>query len=165
MPPQFPVWPIRSPGQWADRFGIWTSLLCVVHCILTPVLLSFSAVFAHLLPGEEWVHRSFALLVAAFGGVALMVGFRKHRRKTILFLMLSGFSCIAGTAWFGDKLPSHSIEIAITCLGSGLMISAHRLNHTFCRSCECSIAEGEEPYSARRSTAKSVRPSEDQDHC
>jgi hypothetical protein len=52
--------------------------------------------------------------------------------------MSAGLSCIAAAAWFGDKLPSHVYEVAITMVGSTLMITAHRLNHTFCRSCECS---------------------------
>jgi hypothetical protein len=30
------------------------------------------------------------------------------------------------------------VEVTITFFGSGLMIAAHRMNHTFCRSCECS---------------------------
>ena len=124
--------------QWADRLGVWTSAACVVHCLLTPVLLSFSAVFAHLLPAEESVHRSLALLVALFGTAALLIGFRKHRRFAVLFMMLGGLSCIAGGAWFGDRLPSHAVEVAITFCGSGLMIAAHRMNHTFCRSCACS---------------------------
>ena len=125
---------------WADRMGVWTSALCVVHCLLTPVLISFSAVLAHFLPAEERVHRSLAVLVAVFGTIALIIGFRRHRRARILFLMIGGLGCIAGSAWFGDKLPSHACEVAITMVGSGLMISAHRLNHTFCKSCECSSA-------------------------
>ena len=128
--------------RWADRLGMWTSALCVVHCLVTPVLLSFSAVFAHFLPAEESVHRSLALLVALFGGVALLLGFRRHRRRTVLLLMLCGLGCIAGTAWFGDDLPSHALEVAITFCGSVLMIAAHRLNHTFCRSCECATRAG-----------------------
>jgi hypothetical protein len=128
--------------QWADRLGVWTSALCVVHCLLTPLLISFSAVFAHFLPAEEHVHRTLALLVALFGTVALLFGFRKHRRSTVLFLMLAGLSCIAGAAWFGDRLPSHAVEVAITFCGSTLMITAHRLNHTFCRSCECASQSG-----------------------
>ena len=124
--------------QWADRLGIWTSALCVVHCVLTPILLSFSAVAAHFLPGEESVHRSLSLFVGLFGAIALIAGFRKHRRMTILFLMLGGLTCVAGAAWFGSRLPSHGLEVTITFVGSGLMIIAHRLNHTFCRSCECS---------------------------
>src|SRR5689334_4210168 len=123
-----------TPRQWADRLGIWTSSLCVVHCVLTPVLISFSAVFSHLLPAEERVHRSLALLVALFGVMALITGFRKHHRAAIFFLMLGGLACISGAAWFGARLPSHKVEIGITFVGSALMIAAHRLNHTFCRT-------------------------------
>lgn len=128
---------INESRQWADRLGVWTSSLCAVHCILTPVLISSSAVLAHFLPTEERVHRSLAVFVALFGAVALLVGFRRHRRRRILILMSLGLACIAGAAWFGDKLPSHGYEVAITMVGSALMITAHRLNHTFCRSCEC----------------------------
>lgn len=130
-----------GPRAWADRLGMWTSALCVVHCLLTPALLSFSAVLAHLLPGEESVHRSLAMLVALFGAVALVSGFRRHRRATVLLLMAGGLGCIAGAAWLGDRLPSHAWEVAVTFLGSALMISAHRLNHTFCRSCECTTRQ------------------------
>lgn len=124
--------------QWADRLGACTSALCVVHCLLTPVLVSFSSVLAHFVPAEESTHRALAVLVALFGTVALIAGFRKHRRQLVLFLMLGGLAGIAGAAWFGDRLPSHGYEVGITVLGSALMITAHRLNHTFCRSCECS---------------------------
>ncbi len=116
---------------------MWTSALCVVHCLLTPVLLSFSAVLAHLLPGEEVTHRSLAMLVALFGTIALITGFRWHRRFAVLALMLGGLGCIAGAAWFGDRLPSHAYEVGITFAGSALMITAHRLNHTFCHRCAC----------------------------
>lgn len=83
------------------------------------------------------MHRTLAMLVALFGAVALVAGFRKHRRAAVLLLMAGGLGCIAGAAWFGDRLPSHASEIAVTFTGSMLMITAHRLNHTFCRSCEC----------------------------
>ena len=42
----------------ADQIGVWTSALCVIHCLLTPVLLSISAVSAHFLPSEERTHRT-----------------------------------------------------------------------------------------------------------
>jgi hypothetical protein len=48
-----------------------------------------------------------------------------------------GLGCIWGTAWYGERLPSHAVEIAITVLGSSAMIAAHRLNHTFCADCGC----------------------------
>ena len=132
-----PATTAKTPSPWADRVGVWTSTLCVVHCLLTPVLLSMSAVAAHFLPSEERVHRSLALAIALIGTFALIRGFRRHRRRRVLSLMTAGLLCIFFGAYFGDRLPSHWNEVVITSLGSLLMIAAHRLNHTFCNDCAC----------------------------
>ena len=107
----------------------------MVHCIVTPLLLSASAVFAHLLPGEERTHRTLAVCVAALGAIALVRGYRAHGRRRILALMAAGLGCIFAGAFLGDLLPGHGYEVAITLAGSVLMITAHRLNHTFCANC------------------------------
>lgn len=122
---------------WPDRVGVWASVLCVVHCLITPILLSMSAVFVHFLPSEEQTHRSLALMIALIGTIALIRGFRTHRRARVILLMAAGLSCIFFSAFAGDGLPSHWLEVAITFIGSLLMISAHRLNHTFCKDCAC----------------------------
>ena len=120
-----------------DQIGMWTSGLCIVHCLLTPVLLSMSAVFAHFLPSEEWVHRLLAVFIALVGAIALVRGFRRHRRRRVICLMAGGLACIFLAAFQGDRFHSHVAEIGVTFLGSLLMISAHRLNHTFCKDCAC----------------------------
>jgi hypothetical protein len=119
----------------ADNLGIWASALCVVHCIVTPVLLSLSSVFAHFIPGEEKTHRTLAVGVAALGAIALIKGFRTHGRRRILGLMVMGLGFIFAGAFYGDLLPSHGCEVAVTMTGSLLMITAHRMNHTFCSDC------------------------------
>jgi hypothetical protein len=119
----------------ADKLGIWTSALCVVYCIVTPVLISVSAVFAHLIPGEEKTHRTLAVGVAALGAIALVKGFRTHGRRRILGLMALGLGFIFAGAFYGDRLPSHGYEVMVTMTGSVLMIWAHRMNHTFCSDC------------------------------
>jgi uncharacterized membrane protein YfcA len=129
-----------QPGQALlnpDRLGVLASLLCFFHCLLTPVLISVPAVFAHSLPSEERTHRILAVVVATLGALALIRGFRTHGRKCIIGYMVAGLLCILLGAWFGDQLPSHGVEVMITCLGSTLMIVAHRLNHTFCHNCDC----------------------------
>jgi uncharacterized membrane protein YfcA len=120
----------------ADHLGIAASALCVVHCILTPVLISLSAVAAHLLPAEENTHRAFAVLVTLLGAIALLSGFRKHGRRRILVLMAAGLALILTGACCGEHLPSHLAEVLVTLSGSALMITAHRMNHTFCRDCQ-----------------------------
>jgi uncharacterized membrane protein YfcA len=124
-----------------DQIGAWTSALCVIHCILTPVVLSISAVSAHFLPSEERTHRTLAVAIAALGAIALLKGYRKHRSSRVLSLMVVGLAFIFCGAWWGDHLPSHSAEVFVTLIGSGFMISAHRMNHTFCRDCSCSHSE------------------------
>jgi hypothetical protein len=90
-----------------------------------------------LLPSDEKVHRCLAVSIATIGGIALLCGYRKHRRLRIPLLMAVGLGFIFAGAWWGDRLPSHAAEIAVTMAGSGFMIIAHRLNHTFCRNCSC----------------------------
>ncbi|MFC6644698.1 MerC domain-containing protein [Granulicella cerasi] len=122
---------------WADRLGIATSALCVVHCLCVPVLISFSAVAAHFMPSEERSHRTLAVVVSLLGTIALVRGFRTHGRRRVLGLMAAGLAFIATGAFAGDRLSAHWQEVAITFCGSLLMIAAHRINHTFCRDCVC----------------------------
>src|SRR5882757_1016257 len=120
-----------------DILGVGASALCIVHCLLTPVLLSFSPLLVHIVPSEESTHRSIAVVVALLGTVALIRGYRTHRRKRIPTLMAFGLACIAFAAYRGDHLPTHGAEVLITTIGSAFMICAHRLNHTFCKDCRC----------------------------
>jgi hypothetical protein len=122
----------------ADRLGIWASTLCIVHCIVTPVVLSLSVVSAHFLPSEERTHRTLALLIAVLGVLALIRGYRRHRRVRVVLFMGIGLAFIFAGAYWGDRLPSHGMEVVITFVGSCFMIAAHRLNHTFCNDCKCS---------------------------
>jgi hypothetical protein len=124
-----------------DQIGVWTSTLCVIHCLLTPVLLSLSVVSAHFLPSEERTHRSLAVAIAALGAMALVKGYRNHRSSRVLLLMIAGLAFIFGGAFWGDRLPSHGVEVLVTLVGSGFMIAAHRTNHTFCRDCSCSHSD------------------------
>lgn len=121
----------------ADQLGVWASAFCVLHCILTPVVLSLSVVSAHFLPSEERTHRTLAVVIATLGALALVKGYRTHRRLRILLLMTIGLACIFAGAYWGDHLPSHLAEVLVTFTGSAFMIAAHRLNHTFCRDCSC----------------------------
>jgi hypothetical protein len=113
--------------------------------MVTPVLLSVSSVFAHFIPGEEKMHRTLAVGVAALGAIALIKGFRAHGRRRILGLMALGLGFIFAGAFYGDLLPSHRYEVAVTMTGSLLMITAHRMNHTFCSDCRRCAAGQRKP--------------------
>ena len=130
-----------TPGaRWPDHIGQCASALCVVHCLLTPVLLSMSAVAAHFLPSEESTHRCLAVGVASIGALALIRGYRVHSRSLTIYMMCIGLCLITIGAFYGDRLPSHWVEVGVTLTGSLFMIASHRLNHTFCKNCICATA-------------------------
>jgi hypothetical protein len=80
-----------SQSSWNtnfDRLGVWASAMCFVHCLVTPVVLSLSAVYAHFLPSEEHTHRVLAVCITILGAVALVLGYRRHNKKSIVALMM-----------------------------------------------------------------------------
>ena len=139
----------------ADQIGIWASSLCAAHCLLTPIVLSLSAVSVHFLPSEERIHRILAVSIALVGAIALVKRYRSHRRLRVPMLMAIGLALIFCGAWFGDRLPSHAAEVAVTLIGSAFMIAAHRTNHTFCRDCSCSRSLPNEGIDSRGGRGKS----------
>jgi uncharacterized membrane protein YfcA len=136
---------LQRTSSWTsslDRVGVYASVVCFVHCLAMPVLLSLLSVYAHLLPTEEHIHRPLAMVVTVLGALAIASGYRRHRRRSVWMLMGAGLSFIFAGAFFGDRLPSHWMEVLVTLAGSCCMIAAHRKNHTFCGECDrCSQAE------------------------
>ena len=126
-----------------DAIGVGASTLCMIHCVLTPILLAFAPAMAHFLPGGEFVHRSLAYVITGVGVLAFRAGYAVHRRKSVLLLLLAGIAAITVGAYAVPLLPSHLWEIAITVAGSALLITAHFRNRTMCRSCRTCSAPTE----------------------
>ena len=119
-----------------DRVGMLLSGVCMVHCVATPFLLAASPALAHFLPGDEIVHRLLSVGIVAAGAIAFVNGYRKHRRPSVLYLLLIGMSIILTTAFFGDLFPSHTVETCVTVFGSSFLVAAHYRNYTFCGQCD-----------------------------
>jgi hypothetical protein len=74
----FPETAVASPLD-ADRLGVLASVLCAIHCAVTPLLLlilpSFGRVWAH--PTSHWGMALLVIPVAAIvttlGGIALII--------------------------------------------------------------------------------------------
>jgi uncharacterized membrane protein HdeD (DUF308 family) len=118
-----------------DVVGIGASVLCTIHCVLLPIVLAFAPALSHFLPGSEAIHRTLAYLLAAVGLIAFCTGYRIHRKKYVLFLLILGILGVTAGAYAGFLLPSHGWEVGITLVGSSFLIAAHYLNRTLCHSC------------------------------
>jgi len=76
-----------------DRIGIFASILCAIHCALTPVLLILLPTF-----GKAWAHPSthwgMAIIVIPIAVFMIKKGFKKHGKKWIVALGAVGIVLI-----------------------------------------------------------------------
>ena len=118
-----------------DRVGQGLSLLCLVHCLATPLVLGLLPSLGFLLH-NELVHLVLAAVVVGVSLVAFGSGYRRHRRPSVpvlgalgvvgllvATLVLEPRSELMGT--LGTVLASIILVVAHTMNRGGLRISPH----------------------------------------
>lgn len=112
--------------KFLDKWGIWLSGLCMVHCVLTPIVLLALPMMTFL--ATEWVHIVLAcvLPLVAFG--AFLPGFRRHRDWVVIELGLIGLVFIIFAAIDPFHILNEVTEGAVTSCGSLSLIAAHLRN-------------------------------------
>ena len=124
-----------------DRFGATGSMICAIHCALTPFLLAAIpslGLSAWLGDGFE---RAFVVFVTVLGLFSLLWGYRRHRAFRALGLLVVGLV----TLWSGVLYPPlHEpvlIHAIVMTLGGTLVGLAHlvnlRLNHWHIHDASC----------------------------
>jgi len=116
----------NTDGYW-DRLGIWLSGLCVIHCVLTPLLLTALPISSSFFNFESWTHWILALLLIP----TVVIGFRSSIRKgratyvRVLFL-LGGLLVLAGLL-VGENYPEIA-ETILTIIGGLFLVAGHWKN-------------------------------------
>jgi hypothetical protein len=106
-----------------DRIGLALSALCVVHCVLSIVLVAGLGMGAAFLlnPAVHKVGLALAILVAC---IAIGIGAARHRRRGPVVIAAIGLSLMAGALSVG-----HGVEEAVlTIAGVALVAAGHVLN-------------------------------------
>lgn len=110
-----------SKFDWA---GILSASLCVVHCLLTPVLII-------LLSDTAWWHQvSYFFLAVSF--YAAFRATQHSRASKILTLIWLSFLILAFSILFEDAYPwLHEVSY----LASFGLVAGHILNIRYCKHC------------------------------
>ncbi|MGI9326646.1 MAG: MerC domain-containing protein [Pseudomonadales bacterium] len=109
-----------------DRWAIFVSGLCVVHCLAIPATVVLLPAISDPLAREQtlthWLLLAVALPISA---LALGSGYRRHRSLGTLILGIVGLVLLTlGVAhWLGEDL-----EVPLTVAGGIALIIAHLLN-------------------------------------
>lgn len=116
----------------ADRVGATASFLCAVHCALLPFVLALLPLLGLGFLAGHTFERVFVLCAATLASVALVMGYRRHRRRGPLLLAVPGLCLlVAGVCVDLDKaLLAHAIMVTT---GGTLLACAHLVNLRFSR--------------------------------
>lgn len=119
-----------------DYLGISTSVLCAIHCLLPPILLSFTAVGS--LPFLENEYLELVILASAgvFAAWSLIPSVKIHHHYGPLGIASLGFTLIISAHF----LHSTFIEIGMLLAGGILLSSAHFWNWKLKDSCDYKIS-------------------------
>lgn len=111
----------NSVGVALDISAITLSGLCLVHCLLLPLIVAILPM-AGVLAENEWIHKAFVVTALPISGLLILRGKCTHGRMVFLALAISGLSLLIAGA-FAEQLEAY--ETPITVLGALLLACAH----------------------------------------
>ncbi|MEM9886086.1 MAG: MerC domain-containing protein [Bacteroidota bacterium] len=107
-----------------DFIGFSASMLCAIHCISLPILLSMSTLSGLAWLENELLEFGIILLSLFIATWSLGQGYRKQHSKFDAFvIMLAGFSTIVLSRFLGEAL-----EPVLMMLGGTLIAWSHFYN-------------------------------------
>ncbi len=115
-----------------DGAGATASMLCIAHCIGTPLLAASLPVLAAT---ERVTHMGLAVLLVSIGAVAFIPGLRRHGKGHVPLLGAAGLVLISYAAFAPEGLLSEAVEVALPIAGGATLIYAHLMNASFCHCC------------------------------
>lgn len=111
-----------------DFLGVCLSGLCILHCLLTPLLLAFGGVGAiGVWLDSAWVHYLLLAPICLVLVWSLPLAWIKHRNLSPLLLGSSGFSVLLLSLFVPQTLES-TLESTLAIAGGLVLIAAHLCN-------------------------------------
>lgn len=122
-----------------DKLGICTSTLCLIHCIVPPVLMLFLPLNSAEIFDIEFVHDIFAVVVIGSVLIAIYPHFKSKQHQDIIGFASIGIILIV-SAIFAHSFSEISHTI-LTMIGSAFLITSHvkniKIRHGKCTNKSC----------------------------
>lgn len=119
----------------ADKAGICLSVICIVHCLLTPALLLALPAMQFFDWWHESLHITFAVIIPVLALAAFIPGYRLHREKRVFKIAAVGFVLVISAITIPHILGIEWLEAVLSVAGSIFLVRAHLLNRHLCTCC------------------------------
>ncbi|WP_444901631.1 MerC domain-containing protein [Microbulbifer sp. SSSA007] len=107
-----------------DTLGILASGVCLVHCLLTPLLPLLGGLgILGALQDDQFLHLLLLVPVVTLALASFPASCRRHQRYAVMIVGFSGALLLVGALYLEGVW-----ELVASILGAGLLIIAHWVN-------------------------------------
>ena len=117
---------------WGDRAAICFSSLCILHCLLLPLLLVAYPIGILVTLSDEIFHQIMVFLAVPLSLVSLYVGHGHHKRNQVIVFGGIGLVILVIPLVVPHELISESGETWLTVAGALILCMAHVVNFRMC---------------------------------
>jgi uncharacterized membrane protein (UPF0136 family) len=116
-----------------DALGIFASTVCLIHCLAMPLVVAFLPLLGLEFLEGHGAHQALAGFVVAFGLLAILPGYMKHRKPAVLAGLVIGLTFVLA-ATFGYAVGlSESAELPLITVGNLVLVVSHLFNRQLCK--------------------------------
>src|SRR3990170_8712658 len=102
-------------GRMADGTAVGASLLCLIHCLLLPLVIALFPALGGLIGLPESLHILLFATAVPVSALAIVAGYRRHGSMLPGSIAVAGLGLIGGGALAGLPLL---LETSVTVVGS-----------------------------------------------
>ena len=139
---------IKNTSVIGDVVAILLSNICLIHCLVLPILTVTIPSFLSIFFEEDAFHLWMLAFVLPVSWLTLMMGCRRHKQSGIVSIGAVGLVALIWVALFGHDVLAESGEKLLTVIGSSLIAFAHVLNYRACRRLDCACSPCDEKETA-----------------
>lgn len=107
-----------------DFAGFAASLICALHCIAIPIVLSLGLVNSSHFLHNHYFDTAIIAIGIVIASMSLLSDFKIHKSKLPLGLIAFGFTILIIGLKLGHDLP----HVLMSVVGSGFVATAHYIN-------------------------------------
>ena len=122
----------------ADKLAMTLSMVCVVHCFVTPSFLILTSGFLSFSIDNAFIHKLIVFIAVPVSTYALVLGYKNHKKTSFFIIGSIGLLILISAVLLGESMLGEALEKGLTLLGSILVIFAHFKNHQVCKEIDCS---------------------------
>jgi len=122
-----------SQSDMLDKAAVALSGLCLLHCLLMPVIITALPFFGQF--SARHLHAEILTIVLPISLIALSIGFRRHADKRVVGWGIAGLLLLIVGATLAHNMYGVVTDRMLAITGSVILAAAHYRNSRLSRSC------------------------------